>query len=763
METNFSKLKISLWSMMAVVLSLVVAGCDDDDDSIVGHAPVLKTDSTEQTVGQSGGSAVISFQIENPVKGSEARATAAADWVKSICTEVNGTEGKVLLDLMRNEAQDSRETQVTVSYPQAKDLTFKVIQLGLSQSTIVLDSDMVEVSAAGGVTELGFEITNPQKDAILTAEIADSWVGDFTCRMADNKLSFIVQKNDTGTVREGKITIKYPSAASVTLTVRQAAAATGEPVVMTRVPMAIFQQTDNTITNYYVVMTSVPCDMDQQSGQITMKEPGYMIALDLYAVAAEKGILPDGTYRASADSQDKTYGTNYTFMKYLAASGSEELLQLADEVVIERKEGIYRITTSYTSKSGEIVPVEFGGEIIFKDAAQQGGGGALPPIGRDVEINGYSAIGVYFGNLLQSDTGMMVVNIMDKTYADDNSKGQGGMAFSMCVFTQLFPQTNLISLVPGTYKVATNFAKMSWMPGVEINNMGSVIPFGTYVQCDDGSQMGSFEFAQGGEIIIEQATTGYTIKYNLVSNRGNKITGAYSGVVEIQDASNDENKDDGTSTLTNDHDMDLSNITRARMFPLGDVEDADGTILTHNRIDIGSRSGWDKDETLKTGDTFTMDLVMEKQDAGKLAPGTYEITTDRFPASMRPGAAIRGYIWDGEYMATGWLHYDVTRPYDMFLDGHAAAYDGTIIVEKSAKGDNCFKFTIDMVCVRKMHVRGTWEGQVINAQDESPVEEGTSVIVPTEEPTRVMSCKAVRSASGLVKAQLAKRFFKADK
>ena len=749
--------------MMALMVSFCFVGCsDDDDDEVVIPDPVLKIDSARQMVSQTGGTTSVAFTIENPVEGLSAKAHAEADWIKDINTETGGNGGKVTLNIDKNEAQESREANVTISYPKADDLTFKVIQPGLDQSVLAISNDTIVVGADAAEGKVGFEIANPREGAKIIARSNDKWISDFVYNTADNTLSFKVAANEAYQEREGKIEFDYPTAEPVVLVVKQAAAVKViEPVKMTDVPVSIYQRMNDKLTNFYLVMTSGPYDIDG-NGQVQLREPGFMIALDLYAASDKDGVLPDGVYRMAAEPAAGTAGRDYTFMKELTVSGRENVVKLADEVTVEMKDGAYSIRTSYTNADGEDVPVEYDGVIKFENKSEPQGG-ALPSIGHDVDVKGVNARAVYFGNLLESDTGMMVINIMDQTYADDNTAGQGGYAVSLCVFTQLFPQTNLIRLIPGTYKVATNFKKLTWMPGIELNNMGTVIPFGSYTQCDDGTQMGAFEFAQDGTITIETATTGYTIKYDLVSSNGYRITGSYDGVVDITDESNDKNTDDGTSTLTDDHDMDLSPISTARLYSMGDVEDADGNVLTHNRIDIGSRSGWDQDEVLKKGDTFTMDLVMEKKDAGKIAPGKYKVTTDRYPASMCPGAAIRGYIWSGEYMATGWLHYDVARPYDLYLDGHAAAYGGEIIVEKSSKGENYYKFTIDMICVRKMHVRGTWEGPVINAQDGSPVMPGTSDIKSSAHKKNCMQYKAVRAASKKAKARMAGRFCKLNK
>ena len=51
-----------------------------------------------------------------------------------------------------------------------------------------------------------------------------------------------------------------------------------------------------------------------------------------------------------------------------------------------------------------------------------------------------------------------------------------------------------------------------------------------------------------------------------------------------------------------------------------------------------------------------------------------------------------------------------------YMDGHALLYDGQVTITKvEGEGkENWYRFEVDGICVRKHHVRGTWEGPVVS-------------------------------------------------
>lgn len=72
-------------------------------------------------------------------------------------------------------------------------------------------------------------------------------------------------------------------------------------------------------------------------------------------------------------------------------------------------------------------------------------------------------------------------------------------------------------------------------------------------------------------------------------------------------------------------------------------------------------------------------------------------------------------------MAARWMHQTYSMWGDdnkifEYMDGHALLYDGQVTITKvEGEGkENWYRFEVDGICVRKHHVRGTWEGPVVS-------------------------------------------------
>ena len=506
-------------------------------------------------------------------------------------------------------------------------------------------------------------------------------------------------------------------------------------------------------TNYYLVFTTGPYDVRTEGPNkyVVLKEEGYLLALDLFVEAGENKLeLPTGTFEPSDYKNNFSYDAQYSAAVYHDGEGSGRNNQLDGPITIAKQGDIYTIQAGFIDENGMPMKIVYRGELHIEDNSRPNAGGRLPAIMHDVEFKGVEAQATYLGNLMQGASGMMQISIMDEVYRDDNKNGQGGLAASVVVFNRLFSKPKDIKIIPGVYYPARNFANGSWMLGLEVNAMGFIVPMGTYVQKDDGTNMGQFAFGNQGTVVIEESEKGFKITFDLISHMGYHMKGVYDGPIPVSDESEDDSKDDGTSTLEEDHDMDLSPITTARLFPRGEIEGDKDAKYSHYRIDIGSRGGWDQEQVLQKGDIFSADLVVEQGDQLKIVPGTYKVSPDRFPASIYPGVAVRGhFVTGGEFDGTSWMHF-VTGAKDLYLDGHVLGYDGEVKVSKAREGDNIYTFDVDIICVRKMHVRGSWTGPVINGQTGEPILCSTNTI-PDREETAIptfMDAEMLKLAAG---------------
>lgn len=235
-------------------------------------------------------------------------------------------------------------------------------------------------------------------------------------------------------------------------------------------------------------------------------------------------------------------------------------------------------------------------------------------------------------------------------------------------------------LTPGTYTAATTYKKDTWMPAAEMTILGMVIPMGTYAAYDDQTQNGQYSYGSEGTIEIEElANNHHRVTFEIEAQTGYVFKGSFEGDIPLEDQS-DDSEDDGSSTLTEDLDMDLSYLEKAHCFPqtqifvpgLGTIDVADLTTVTppapeacgYQFIDLGLATGTYKHDPtgeyndpgkLVEGDIVRLDLLVEPGDEGKITPGTYTLSPNRYPAQMRPGVALRGYQGGEGHIGTRWL------------------------------------------------------------------------------------------------------------
>ena len=507
------------------------------------------------------------------------------------------------------------------------------------------------------------------------------------------------------------------------------------------------------IYNYYILLTDA--DYTLNKSDLTINEAGTVLCLDLYSVMVDpphKLVIPTGEFNLSDKGIDKSYGIKYSCVGLYNDSGVQtSLLELDGPVTIERDGGNLHITAYGIDEKLKRVKLEYSGEDFYSIDA--GSNFSNPQIGKDVEFEGVEATALYYGNLFDSATGMMLINIFDENY---DIKGKDGYCVSLVVFSDLFGNPKNARLIPGKYTMSKGLEHGTWLPAMEINYYGIPMVMGSYAHyLDARGEKATEKYSYGteGEIeIIELAdNAGFTVNYDLFSNDGYRIRGSYTGKIPVIDNSDDKGDDDGTSTLEKDYDMDLSMWDCAYVAPL-------------NRIWVGGMGYYDIDgEALKNikptypapfglqyvyiglkgddgeGDRVLLELLVNDDAETYITPGTYPCTEDRFPEHFVPGHMMRGIMLEGDFASSSFVHLNEKT----HMDQHANFYGGEVTITKAEGGDNWFTFDIDGICVRKHHVRGSWTGPVYRYKGTVPVTEWPGAGTAQE----TVSARQVRSAA----------------
>ena len=400
--------------------------------------------------------------------------------------------------------------------------------------------------------------------------------------------------------------------------------------------------------------------------------------------------------------------------------------------------GAFRFVSSIRTVPKKSIVYE--GQLQIVDQPEDGGF-YLPQIGRDVEVVGFSATATYYGNMLEAGTGMMQINIYDETY--DTEEGQGRSRRCARRIQRPVRQSE------GSRDQAPRISGQHLVPMGVVDarrgnsDGGAGIPARHLCPVGRRNLFRTIFLRKGGASsrsrppVRPKAKTAkiepvYKIEFNLTSKDGFTLKGSYTGVIPITDASDDKSDDDGTSTLERDYDMDLSKIKKAHYYTSDQVYiqgigykpiSSYGCGLQF--INIGIEWVGDHLEDFVDrepgGDIVRVELTTEPGKENEITPGTYEVTEQRWPAYIKPGVMMRGIMLDGGLHGSRWMHQTYSMWGDdnkifEYMDGHALLYDGQVTITKvEGEGkENWYRFEVDGICVRKHHVRGTWEGPVVS-------------------------------------------------
>ncbi len=497
-------------------------------------------------------------------------------------------------------------------------------------------------------------------------------------------------------------------------------------------------------SNYYLALTDGTYEFQGQT--FAMTSPGHVLILDLFANGTDNWRdIPTGVFNGSEASEDHTYGIRYSGVRYYPPGSSKtSQYTLSGPVTIEKEDdGTYTVTASFLGENNVEQSIIYQGEMKLVNGAHSY---YMPQHDGDITVDGKYATAIYNGNLFDNGSGAMSIQIWDEAYETD---GAGGYSATLMIFGKLFVES-AIEIETGQYVAGTTLTKGTWMPCAELSMMGMIIPIGTYGHKDDGTDYGLFSYASEGTIDIEMTEDNeYHITFDLKNAFGDKLQGEYTGKIDIVDESEDDTEDDGTSTLEEDYEMDLSHVTEAKLYTPDQIYvqgigycnfDMYDPAAPYCLQDIRFSSEWlpefpQNGAEPKEGDHFEGDIVKlqiigDPEHPKRIVPGTYQVVPERWPAYFRPGVCVPGILLGSEgFVGSSWQHLfkdyykstdsegnEVIKTNGGYMDGHACIYGGSLTISKpEGAAENVFTFEFDGIDVRKHHVTGTWTGPVVGA------------------------------------------------
>lgn len=143
--------------------------------------------------------------------------------------------------------EGGRTFTLTIENATSSNARIDDIKLAVKVPVITVDNTNVSVKAEGDIVTLKYSIKYPAADATITATSKETWVNTFDYK-TDGEVTFAVDAND-GKARTATVTLSYPGAEDVAVTVTQRAAGSAAEPVTIIIDASDLKGTDATTTD----------------------------------------------------------------------------------------------------------------------------------------------------------------------------------------------------------------------------------------------------------------------------------------------------------------------------------------------------------------------------------------------------------------------------------------------------------------------------------------------------------------------------------
>ena len=181
--------------------------------------------------------------------------------------------------------------------------------------------------------------------------------------------------------------------------------------------------------NYYLVLSDKDgVNYNVTTGVITATDARVAV-LDLYAPEGNGNVLPAGTYTADGD---QTYDADLSCLLTYDSNGKDDGgVELGGDITVSKKAAASEnendtYTVSFTDGNG--VSYVYEGELSFTNMAG-GSSSVYPQITTDLRgLNFTGGLAFYHGNLMESNTGNMIIDLYNGSYNENGVLPDRGVA-----------------------------------------------------------------------------------------------------------------------------------------------------------------------------------------------------------------------------------------------------------------------------------------------------------------------------------------------
>ena len=187
----------------------------------INYNPIINISSNSINISNNGGEYEIEYNISNPINGISINAISNVDWLSNFNYSISN---KIRFNIESQSINTPERTAtITLSYTGASDVIITIIQAAgevvSTDPAIIIDSDTLEVPSSGGLYTIGYNILNANGVDTLTVNCIDNWVNNINVQ--SNLISFNINVQNDSFDRIAILTLSYPGAQNVTLTITQ--------------------------------------------------------------------------------------------------------------------------------------------------------------------------------------------------------------------------------------------------------------------------------------------------------------------------------------------------------------------------------------------------------------------------------------------------------------------------------------------------------------------------------------------------------------
>lgn len=482
--------------------------------------------------------------------------------------------------------------------------------------------------------------------------------------------------------------------------------------------LALFDDRSSKVPNFYVIFaSSESAKYNSNTGAISAPAGSFALVLDLYNNVPDDGIyLPEGTYNwFDSEGAEQTFGysSEWSMLNYYDENGQQYSMLLTDPVQVTRdaNTGRYNIKTLVAFSDG-VVEVSFTGPLTFGSSTERPT--VYPQITRDLDVNlDKGGISYYQGVTDISSQGVSYLDLYDVDFNNENGY-MNGEGFNLCMMIahKRFTKKADYAVCPAVYTNSNTLARDTWYPAREIDYMGFVMPFGSYIRqlkIENGERNYYYAYLKTGTFVVEDNGDGtYKGTLDAVTTLGYSVKATWRGAIALN---TDNAQFQATvSDLTDDVEFDFSPLDKGRIYHNG-IQGGCRTLI----VDLGSPSG--KDEGVNYGgDILRMEFLVDTRHH-LLEPGLYTVVPRRWNSNelhaggtYEPGSLNKGYFdGSGDQIGTRYAHFR-TGSYCVY-DMVGPAESGSVRVETSDYKN--YTFDIDLMDDAGFKMFGLWDNKPI--------------------------------------------------